>query len=323
LGLALTLTPALLLAPLPAAAKGADWQAAVSQLQAEDARLQSLGWKLARANAPFCAVQQASIGLLLTDMRNFTKPEPIRKALGLRGDIAVEAAAEGSPAQAAGLRAGDEVLGIDGALMAQLPKVRAGDTARLIGLHDAVDAALSAKGNVAITVATTTGATIGAGRDHIPRSITIAALPVCRSRFELVDDANHAGADGKIVRIGRGILAENTGDAEAAALVAHELAHNILSHPARLAAAKRSIAAIRDTEREADRLSVWLIANAGYDPEAALRFMARWGARHDMGLLRHPDHDGWRDRAALMQAELAKVRGAIAAGASLPLDWRP
>jgi predicted Zn-dependent protease len=34
---------------------------------------------------------------------------------------------------------------------------------------------------------------------------------------------------------------------------------------------------IKATEAEADRLSVWLMANAGYDPEAAISFWERYG----------------------------------------------
>lgn len=272
--------------------------------------MQSLGWKLAHANAPFCTDVQPAIGLLLGDVRNFARPDPVRRTLGLAGDIAVAAVAEGSPAQRAGLRAGDEVTAIDGALTSSLPAARARDFTRLTALHDALDAVLSAKGSVAIEVAAAGGRRI---------THTIFAAPVCRSRFELLDDANHAGADGRVVRIGRGILAENADEAQAAALVAHELAHNMLSHRARLAAQGRSNGNIRATEREADRLSVWLIANAGYDPEAAIRFMAAWGQRHDKGLLRRPDHDGWRDRLALMQVELAKIRQSAIA---LPIDWR-
>ena len=260
---------ACLLMPVTAQAAEADWKTALTQLQREDARLQSIGWKLASANAPFCADVQPAIGLLLSDVRNFSNPDPVRRSLELSGDIAVEAAAESSPAQHAGLVAGAEVLSIDGAAMAGLPSVRAPDFTRLAGLHDALDSALASHGSVAIEIAAPDGRRV---------THTIAAVPVCRSRFELVDASGHAGADGKVVRIGRGILAQNPDEAQAAALIAHELAHNILRHRVRLAAVGRSNGAIRATEREADRLSVWLLANAAYDPEAAIRFMSGWGA---------------------------------------------
>ncbi len=306
---------ALLLTPMTAGAKAAqgDWRIAISQLQAEDSRLQSLGWKLASANAPYCRSVQPAIGLLLGDVMNYAQPAPIRQALGLHGDISVGAVAAGSPADAAGLHAGDEVLAVAGQPMAQLHLALPRDFARLESLHTMIDAALSSKGSVDIEVVTSAG---------VPRRLNIAAQPVCTSRFELIDDGNHAGADGGRVRIGRALLSEQAADAEAAALVAHELAHNILFHRARLAAAGRSNRNIRMTEREADRLAVWLIANAGYYPEAAIRFMIAWGKRHDPPILGAPDHDGWHARVALMQAELAAIRAALAGGAKLPLDWR-
>ena len=74
------------------------------------------------------------------------------------------------------------------------------------------------------------------------------------------------------------------------------------------------------TEREADRLMPWLLANAGYDPAAALRFMERWGPHHDGGIFRKRTHDGWDERADAIAAEVAIVSTEMAASGSA--DWR-
>ncbi len=285
---------------------------AIHSLQQDDTRLQSLGWKLGRANVAFCPTTQSAIGLLLFDVRNFNQPDPLRIAIGLSGDIGVEAVAQGSPAQAAGLSPGDEITAIAGRAMAALPPVKTGDFTRLGGLHDAIDAALAGQGAV----------TLGVKSGGVVRRVTVVGEPICASRFELLTSGNHAGADGQTVRLGRNILAESPQDAEAATLVAHEFAHDILGHPARLGAHGRAARKVRETEREADRLAVWLIANAGYDPAAAARFMLAWGARHDPIWTRAPSHDGFRTRAALMEAERAKVAARLGSGAKLPLDWR-
>ena len=65
--------------------------------------------------------------------------------------------------------------------------------------------------------------------------------------------------------------------------------------------------AVRLTEREADRLMPWLLANAGYDPGAAHRFMVRWGKKHDPGVFRKRTHDGWDERAEFIAAEIPLV----------------
>ena len=64
------------------------------------------------------------------------------------------------------------------------------------------------------------------------------------------------------------------------------------------------------------------MANAGYDPAAALRFMAWWGPKYSGGITRSPDHDGWRDRLALIQQEVTAIQATRAAQPQGLLDWR-
>ena len=131
-----------------------------------------------------------------------------------------------------------------------------------------------------------------------------------------------AKAEKMTVFIGVELLGEHPGDDEAATMVAHEMAHNILAHLDRLDAGTRNYVTIRRTEREADGLAPWLMANAGYDPAAAPRFIAAWGPRHGGGATRVPNHDSWQDRAGLMRAEVARIAAARAASRQGPLDWR-
>ena len=99
---------------------------------------------------------------------------------------------------------------------------------------------------------------------------------------------------------------------EFAAAVAHEFAHNLLRHRRLLDQKGRSLGNVRLTEREADRLMPWLLANAGWEPAAALRFMERWGPRHDGGLFRNRNHEGWDERAEAITAEVARVEALMA-----------
>ena len=163
-------------------------RAALVRLQQEDARLQSIGWRLATANAPFCA-PRSSIGLLLQDMANFTDPARMRAATGIAGDIAVQAVAAGSPAEIAGLAASDEIVAIDRRAMADLPPAKAGDWQRLASLHDLVDAALDRDGEVRIAFRR-------AGDES--REVTVGSNQTCPSRFELIDNSERAVADGHV-----------------------------------------------------------------------------------------------------------------------------
>jgi len=232
--------------------------------QLRDARLQTLGWKLARANAAYCDDAPLSIGLQLQDMAGFRSPDNARKALRLTGDFAVQTAANGSPAHAAGLVANAEVTHIDNAPLNDWPAQETRDWKRLKRAHDAIDASLAENGEVRLTFANGNG-------------ITLKGVPACFTRYELLAGGKKALAEGSRVQFGSKFPAFDYPEDEFAAVIAHELTHNLLQHRKWLDAKGRGRRNVRLTEREADRMMPWLIANAGYDPMAAVRFMKRWG----------------------------------------------
>ena len=286
--------------------------AQIEALQALDTRVQSVGWRLVRGNAAYCREVAPRIGLVVFDAAGFGNPAAVRAALDLPDDIAVEAVAADSPAARAGLRPGQALRAVAGQAVASLPVAGPRNYARLVGLHDRIDAALGGGGQVTVID--------GAGAD-----IAITGEPACVTRFELLSAGSEATADGKRVVIGRKLVEALPpdplrGDELLAAALAHELAHNLLGHRARLAASGRSWGKVKATEREADRLSVWLLANAGYDPQGAVRFFARWGPNFDLGLFATPDHDGWKTRVRTVSAEIAKLE--VARGSGGTVDWR-
>jgi len=304
---------AVLFAPAPAlSGEAVDYTTAIPVWQAHEARLLSIGWRLARANATLCQRSPAAIGLMLADARQFKDPDRARAALG--GDVVVEAVAAGSPAQVAGLRAGMPVLAIGGQAVNALsdPSVK-GDAATDL-LHDKIDSQLAATGRVTLRIAAP-----GAS----PRDVTIAGQPACRARFAMLKSGTSAGTRGFIIEIAVQLLAETPSDDEAATMLAHELAHNIMGHwQHTLQTGKNNYVAIRRSEREADRMAPWLAANAGYDPAAAPRFFAAWGPRHSGGMTRSPTHDSWQDRVAAVNAELPAIAAARSAQAGSLADWR-
>jgi hypothetical protein len=299
------------LVPQTAHADVASDRAGLVSLQADDLRLQAVGWRLSTANAPFCANAAPAIGLLLQDMANYGEPARMRTAAGIAGDVAVEVAVPGAPAALAGLTGNDEILSIDGRSMADLPPARANDWKRLTGLHDAIDAALTREGAVRIAWRDAGGARHDAN---------IAGIPACPTRFELLDGGGRAVADGKRVVFGREFEGFGLAPDEIAAAVAHEFAHNLLAHRTWLSGVGRTAKNIRLTEREADRLMPWLLANAGYDPAAAVRFFRKWGPGNDGWIFRAPTHDGWDERAEFVEGELPKIAALKASEGSA--DWR-
>ncbi|WP_068076942.1 M48 family metallopeptidase [Novosphingobium lentum] len=286
---------------------------AVTQLQQADALVQTIGWKLAHGNARYCARTAPAIGLQLQDIANYDDPALARRVLGLSADIAVEAVADGSPAQAAGLDANDAVLMLAGRDLSALPAVKPGDWQRLQGQHDAIDAAMLRDGKVTLTVR----------RDGTTRTVSIPGEPACAARFEL--DTDHGGARATAVRVivSKKMVDEVRGDEEpVAAVLAHEFAHAALDHQGELKRAGRGTRQVRRTEQEADRLSVWLLANAGYPPEAAARFMRTWGPRHDLWIFAVPGHGRWTQRARMMDAEVSALHAAQARDPAHAANWQ-
>ena len=93
-----------------------------------------------------------------------------------------------------------------------------------------------------------------------------------------------------------------------------------------LAGLGRNVRYFRETELEADILSVALLANAGYAPEAAVRFWRDFGPKHTGGVLRSRSHPAWRDRVATLENAIAMlgtehpVRPAILGNRNGPLE---
>lgn len=300
-GAATALLPALLAAqPAPPAIDYTAERAAIGRFQDADQRLQDVGWSLARGNLGFCPKVVPSVGLQLQDMASYGAPVIARKALGLTGDFAVQTAARGSPAAlAGGVTRNREIIRLERLDPNTWPAGKAMDWQRLVWAHDHVEAMLAEHGGIAL------GFADGA-------EVRLQPVEVCATRFELMGEGDKAVADGNRVVIGIDFPAFAYDEPEFAALVAHEFAHNVLGHDAWLDRNGRSRRHVRRTEREADRLMPWLLANAGYDPAAAARFWRQWGKKHDAGLLMIRKHDGWDEREEFVAAELPVIAGLMA-----------
>ena len=281
-------------------------QSAFFQRLALDQRLQDIGWKLVSGNAAFCDNAGPAVGLQLHDMASYGKPDAVRELLGLSDDIAVLTAAEGSPAAEAGLTANQELVAIAGSDPREWSSKSRRDWERTKRMHDWIDQKLSEEGAISITLA-----------DR--QNIVLEPRLACPTRFELGEDNKRAMAEGTRVIFGSKFPGFGYAEDEFAAAIAHELAHNVLQHRAWLDANGRKRSNVRLIEREADRLMPWLLANAGYDPAAAARFMERWGPVHDGGIFRARTHDGWDERVEFITAEVEKIRELSSNGTAA--DW--
>ena len=282
-------------------------RAGIEQFQRFDQRLQDVGGKLVRANAPYCEGAVPATGLQLQDMASYGRPDIARRALGLNGDFAVQTAARGSPAgENEAFAANREVTHIAGIDPNAWETEERRYWQRLTRAHDLIDARVAGGEPLEFTF-------------EDGSSASLSAVEVCPSRFELLSGSDRAVADGKRVVIGLNFPAFAYEEELFAAVLAHELAHNLLAHTAWLDRNGRGRRNRRATEREADRLMPWLLANAGYDPRAAVRFFETYRPTSGSVLFIPGSHAKWRDRAALVADEAAQVEALIAAEGQA--DW--
>lgn len=303
-------------AALPAFAQDAPDQALLA-MRALDRRVATVGHRLAVANLDLCADRAWLPGLAVHDLSQYGadyRPAAIR-AFGLDAGPGVLALAAGGPAEQAGLRADDILLGADGQPLPRAALGRRGSFAPMELILAALDRAF-ADGRADLEIS----------RAGARLTLSVQAEQGCASRFQLIPGRGlNAKADGRYVQVTAAIADYVADDTELAAVLAHEFAHNILGHRVRLDRARvsrgmlgnfgRNAQRIRETEVEADRFSVYLMERAGYDPQAAVRFWSRFGQR-GFNFLGSPTHPNWRARIAMFEAEIAAIRAARAAGAA-------
>jgi hypothetical protein len=253
------------------------------------------------------------VGLLVLDTRGFDRPERVRRAMALTGEFAVQAVAADSPAARAGIVGGEELRDIAGIDLAALPDVTDHSFARFEALTTAIEARLAAQGGLSLSLRRS---------DGTMREVQLAGESSCRSRIELLTEGNDAQSDGIRAQVSRRYLSLVESDDQLAFLLAHEISHNLLRHRAWLDKVGRKNSNRRITERAADRLAVWLIANAGYDIAQAPAFLEYWGRRQGSPLFRVASHDHWKARQKLVNTELDRIAELRAAHPGEPLDWR-
>lgn len=280
--------------------------AAYRALIDQDLRLATTGYRLASANAAFCDRKERNPGWVIHDLAQYPDTAIAKAAFGFDKPIQVAALVKDGPADLADIMVGDGFVGLNDATL-YWPAMPVGKTGyeRMASFKQLLGQRLTEKPTLPVQIS----------RDGNNIKLLLEPQLVCASDFQIdTEDRLDAGADGQIVRLTYGMMRFISDDAELAAVVAHELSHNILLHREKLNAQGidrglgrffgKSKNAILATEIEADRLSVWLMANAGFDPKAALRFWERYGRQQGQGIFSEGTHLRWNNRVKTMQTEI-------------------
>jgi hypothetical protein len=291
----------LLPAAVPPTAQG-------STLRAEDEMIGAIAYRLALRGAPECPERFPLAGLLFHHLPEYELADQPRlvEAYGLNRGPGILSVLEGSPAAAAGLAAGDTLLALDGRPFPPPPDRgqkdwREGTRAAERLLEDQLR-----RGPARLKFL----------RHGEEKETVLTAVWGCPSRIRLArsSQVNAFATDGYVVMT-TGLLGFTQDEDELAVAIAHEMAHNILDHPARLDAQKvprgvlrgigKNAARVRATEEEADRFAVRLLHRAGYDVSAAIPFWRRFYARFDKMPQLFRTHPSLRARERLIREAIA------------------
>jgi len=278
------------------------------RLQRLDQRVETIGYRLAHSAGSLCPEQVPLTGIAVHDLSAYggSSQADARRAFGLGPDPAILAVAQDSPAERSGLRTGDALVAIGGEPLPTAP--RSSRTYHNVAMvEDSLDRH-AADGKLDLDIR----------RGDALHRIHIDLDRGCGSYFQVRPSGSiDAGADGTYVEITSAYVERADSDGGLAIVLAHELAHNILHHRDRLTAARidrgllqnfgRSARLTRNTEIEADRLSVWLVARAGYSLDEALRFREQlW--RGSAEVFRSATHPSGAARLDILRTEIARIK---------------
>ncbi len=267
-----------------AAAPAADRVQALKALNALDQRVANIAFRLSTSSTALCPRQTGQTGMVLQELAQFSGADrDAAAALGIRDAPTIAALVPDGPVARAGLRVGDTVTAIDG------KPVGAADPKDVYARIARVEGALEAA-PVVVTV----------GRAGRFMSAPLRGRPGCVSRVQVVPGRKlnaWSDAAGLYVQLTDAVAREATDEDELAAIIAHEMAHNILRHSARKKA----------EEIAADVFSLKLLKNAGYDPKAAARFWRHFGKKTGAGIFSDGTHQRTAARVAMLEAEAAKL----------------
>jgi hypothetical protein len=285
--------------PIAAISAAAAAAPSFAPLRAQDERLLRIAEPIMARNVQLCDRTMPDLGVSLQS----TDQYPATEQPGFAAPVAFAAVLPGSAAARAGIQRDDGLVTVDGKPIAKMPGLEGSP------LRDSAFAELAEHD-------TAKPLELGIVHDGDSRKVTLPVAPECRAMVEIRDVSSEtARSDGQTIQIAYGLAVRATDD-QIAAIFAHELAHAILHHRERLSAANASKGPLgesgrnqrlnRQAEEEADRLSVYLLANAGIDPHAAPNLWRSKLGRHISGGIFHDAaHPSAKARAAIMEAEIA------------------
>jgi len=267
----------------------------MKQLQA---RLMRVGMPVLKANTDLCPKVRQDIGAITHTLKSYSKSirPAARRELGATAEPSIHLVIDGSAADAAGLKAGDQILDVAG---------------KPIGAFDkALQTQLKQGGNIRVK---------RAGKDI---DIGLKSERVCGYKLRLSQTPTiNAYADGNNITVTSGMMDFVKDDDELALIIGHELGHNTMGHIRKIISniilSAGGTRYTRPFESESDYVGMYYMVRAGYNPENVEDVWRRLAVANPKSVARAKTHPTYPNRYLSLAATREEIKAKQAAG--LPL----
>jgi len=246
-------------------------------------RLENVSYGILKANIAACPETQRSIGIKVHTIYDYPSELQMHARVFLDLDTAlrIRMVATGSPAETSGLKVGDRIVSLGGETIPT--GENAGDVYQALSRNE------YSLGSVSMEIE----------RQGEIITVNLAPDTICGYSAQLFyDDIVNAHTDGSDIWVTTELLRIIDEDVSLALIVAHELAHAVKGHI--------FLEPTPALELEADRLSLFYLARAGYDPEEAVRLWQSNPLNFEMDLSN--SHPSRQERLDVLQQALRDLR---------------
>lgn len=234
-------------------------QLALEEQVSMQRRIEEVSFRVMAAAADFCTEKRgAAYGFTVANRYSFgdVMAEAATAAFGLDNSARVLSVTKGSPAERAGLVAGDVITRVNG------KPIKPGKNAVKIV-------------SKAVTRAGINGLNLNIGGAN-PRRVRLEPVASCNYPIEVLNSEKvNAYADGERIRITKGMLWFSMDEADLAMVISHELAHNIMGHAGTFSSVFQDK---KSREADADYVGLYIMARGGFEIEKAAGFWRRMAA---------------------------------------------
>ncbi len=277
---------------------------AFSEIERLHSRLVRVAAPILEHNTALCPKTRRGIGVTTHRLKDYPKAmrDAAAREIGAAETPTIRRVITGSPADKAGLKAGDQIISWDGKALSvgskDLRALLANDEAEL----------MIKRGSQRFTV-------------------TVNPREMCDYKIKLsMRSTINAYANGRSITVTSGMMNFTQSDEELALIIAHELAHNTMGHVRKIVGntilsgfAKRFT---RPFESEADYVGLYYAVRAGYSPDNIEQLWKRMALIGPRSVSRAASHPTYPDRYLRLAAARAEIAQKQAAGEALVPNFK-